>query len=102
MAGIEGLPSTTFRIAARRADKRFPIPSPEIERILGRRVQDRTGWPVDLSKPAMKIHVEILTDEAFVYVDKEAGHGRLADRHERARACVCSRAASIRRSRRGG
>jgi tRNA uracil 4-sulfurtransferase len=77
MAGIEGLPSTTFRIAARRADKRFPIPTPEVERILGRLVQDRTGWPVDLSKPAMKIHVEILTDEAFVYVGKEAGTGGL-------------------------
>jgi thiamine biosynthesis protein ThiI len=77
MAGIEGLPSTTFRIAARRADKRFPIPTPEVERILGRLVQDRTGWPVNLSKPAMKIHVEILTDEAFVYVRKEAGTGGL-------------------------
>jgi thiamine biosynthesis protein ThiI len=77
MAGIEGLPSTTFRIAARRADKRFPIPTPEVERILGRLVQDRTGWPVNLSKPAMKIHVEILTDEAFVYVGKEAGTGGL-------------------------
>src|SRR5262249_22518241 len=30
MAGIDGLPHTTFRIAARRADKRFPIPSPEV------------------------------------------------------------------------
>ena len=40
-------------------------------------MQDRTGWPVDLSKPAMKIHVEILTDEAFVYVGKEAGTGGL-------------------------
>ena len=53
----------TFRIAARRADKRFPMPSPEVERILGRLVQERTGWPVDLSNPALKIHVEILTDE---------------------------------------
>src|SRR5262249_36107624 len=77
MAGIEGLPHTTFRIAARRADKRFPIPSPDVERILGRLVHDRTGWPVDLSTPALKIHVEILTDEAFVYVGKEAGTGGL-------------------------
>ena len=77
MAGIDGLPHTTFRIAARRADKRFPLPSPEVERILGRLVQDRTGWPVDLSKPALKIHVEILTDEAFVYIGKEAGTGGL-------------------------
>jgi thiamine biosynthesis protein ThiI len=28
-----------FRVAARRADKRFPVPSPDIERLIGRRVQ---------------------------------------------------------------
>jgi thiamine biosynthesis protein ThiI len=77
MSGIDGLPRATFRIAARRADKRFPIPSPDVERILGRLVQDRTGWPVDLSAPGRKIHVEILTDEAFVYVGKESGTGGL-------------------------
>ena len=67
----------TFRIAARRADKRFPMPSPDVERVLGRLVQERTGWPVDLSHPAIKIHVEILSDEAFVYIGKEQGTGGL-------------------------
>ncbi len=42
---LPGRTAKSFRIAARRADKRFPIPSPEIERIIGRRVQDATGWP---------------------------------------------------------
>jgi thiamine biosynthesis protein ThiI len=77
MSEIDGLPPTSFRIAARRADKRFPMPSPDVERLLGRLVQERTGWPVNLSEPALKIHVEILTDEAFVYVAKEAGTGGL-------------------------
>jgi thiamine biosynthesis protein ThiI len=67
----------TFRIAARRADKRFPMPSPDVERVLGRLVQERTGWPVDLSHPGIKIHVEILSDEAFVYIGKEQGTGGL-------------------------
>lgn len=77
LSEIEALPAATFRIAARRADKRFPVPSPDVERILGRLVQERTGWPVDLSNPALKIHVEILTNEAFVYVAKEPGTGGL-------------------------
>jgi hypothetical protein len=48
-------------------------------------VQDRTGWPVNLSKPAMKIHVEILTDEAFVMSARKPA--RAACRSARAGAC---------------
>ena len=73
-----------FRIAARRADKRFPIPSPEIERDVGRRVQDAhrlAGRSLDTR--TCTIHVEVLTDDAFFYFEQGARHGRLADRHER-------------------
>lgn len=77
LANLSGRSPRSFRIAARRADKRFPISSPDIERDLGRRVQDLTGWPVDLSKPELKIHVEILTDDAFFYFEKERGTGGL-------------------------
>jgi adenylyl- and sulfurtransferase ThiI len=38
-------------VTARRADKRFPIPSPDIEREVGGEVQAATGWPVDLERP---------------------------------------------------
>ena len=41
----------SFRITARRADKRFRMPSPDIERVVGRAVQAATGWPVNLSTP---------------------------------------------------
>ena len=57
----------SFRVAVRRADKRFPLPSPEIERIIGRRVQDARGWKVDLSRPALIIWVEIVPGEAFYH-----------------------------------
>jgi tRNA uracil 4-sulfurtransferase len=77
VARVAGRPHATFRIAARRADKRFPIPSPEIERLIGRRVQDATGWPVDLSHPQVKIHIEIVTDDAFFYFEREQGPGGL-------------------------
>jgi len=77
LAGVEGRAARNFRVAARRADKRFPLPSPEIERLIGRRVQDKTGWPVDLSHPHVTIRIEVLTDEAFVFLDKESGTGGL-------------------------
>jgi len=77
LAGVEGRTARNFRVAARRADKRFPLPSPEIERLIGRRVQDATGWPVDLSHPHVTIRIEVLTDEAFVFLDKETGTGGL-------------------------
>jgi thiamine biosynthesis protein ThiI len=67
----------SFRIAARRADKRFPTPSPEIEKVIGRRVQDATGWPVNLSKPDLVIRIEVLTHDAFFFLDLEQGPGGL-------------------------
>ncbi len=74
---LPGRTAKSFRVAARRADKRFPIPSPEIERIIGRRVQDATGWPVNLDKPEKVIHVEVVTNDAFYYFEKERGPGGL-------------------------
>jgi thiamine biosynthesis protein ThiI len=80
---IEGLATVppvkvaSFRISARRADKRFPIPSPEIERVIGRKVQDATGWKVDLSHPELTIHVEVLSKDAFFFFGKEPGPGGL-------------------------
>jgi len=77
VSAIAGRTARSFRIAARRADKRFPFPSPEMERILGARVQAATGWPVDLERPAFTIFVEALAGEAFVYFDKHRGVGGL-------------------------
>jgi thiamine biosynthesis protein ThiI len=70
---LDPMPVPSFRIMARRVDKRFPIPSPDIEREIGRRVQERTGWPVDLSHPAFVIRVEVLTSNAFVSFNREPG-----------------------------
>ena len=65
----------SFRVSARRADKRFPMTSPEIEREVGGRVKAARGWTVNLDEPAFTIHVEALTDEAFYYFGKERGAG---------------------------
>ncbi len=67
----------TFRVSARRADKRFPLTSPQIEREVGGRIKLAKGWTVDLSNPELTIHVEALTSEAFYFFGKERGAGGL-------------------------
>jgi thiamine biosynthesis protein ThiI len=67
----------TFRVSVKRADKRFPLTSPQIEREVGGRVKEARGWTVDLDDPAFTIHVETLTNEAFYSFGKEPGPGGL-------------------------
>ena len=73
--GPENPPS--FRVSARRSDKRFPLTSPEIEREVGGRIKEARGWHVNLSDPAFTIHVEALSKEAFYFFGKERGAGGL-------------------------
>jgi thiamine biosynthesis protein ThiI len=70
-------PVPSFRVAVRRADKQFALPSPELERLIGRRVQDARGWPVNLSKPAFVVGVEIVPGQAFYHYGRESGPGGL-------------------------
>jgi thiamine biosynthesis protein ThiI len=67
----------TFRVSARRADKRFPLTSPQIEREVGGRIKQARGWTVDLDEPELTIHVEALTHDAFYFFGKERGAGGL-------------------------
>jgi len=69
--------AATFRVSARRADKRFPLTSPEIEREVGGRIKEARGWTVNLAHPELTIHVEALTDEAFYFFGKDRGAGGL-------------------------
>jgi thiamine biosynthesis protein ThiI len=70
-------PVESFRIAVRRADKRFPLLSPEIERVIGRRVQEARGWTVNLTRPALVIWVEIVPGQVFYHFGKLPGPGGL-------------------------
>ena len=64
-------------MSARRADKRFPLTSPQIEREVGGRIKTARGWKVDLEGADLVIHLELLTDEAFYFFRKERGAGGL-------------------------
>jgi thiamine biosynthesis protein ThiI len=67
----------SFRVRARRADKRFPHTSPQIEREVGGLIKQHKGWRVDLEQPTLTIYVEMLSDHAFYFFGKEPGAGGL-------------------------
>jgi thiamine biosynthesis protein ThiI len=77
LADLTGVGAESFRVSVRRADKQFPLTSPQIEREVGGRVKLGTGWRVDLERPALTIHVELLPTEVCYFFGKEAGAGGL-------------------------
>jgi tRNA uracil 4-sulfurtransferase len=81
---------SSFRVSARRADKRFPLTSPQIEREVGGRIREARGWTVNLGAPELTIHVEALTAEAFYYFDKQPGAGGLPAGTSGRVACLLS------------
>jgi thiamine biosynthesis protein ThiI len=67
----------SFRVSVRRADKRFPLTSPQLEREIGGRIKEARGWRVDLGNPALTIQIEMLSAEAFYSFGRERGAGGL-------------------------
>ncbi len=65
----------SFRVSATRADKRLPFTSPQVEREVGGLIKVAKGWRVNLDRPALTIHVEMLPDRAFYFFGKERGAG---------------------------
>jgi thiamine biosynthesis protein ThiI len=90
LADLGDIDTPTFRVSARRADKRFPLTSPQIEREVGGRIKEARGWTVNLDEPALTIHVEALSHEAFYYVGKERGAGGLPAGSSGRVACLLS------------
>jgi tRNA uracil 4-sulfurtransferase len=74
---LAGRHPATFRVRARRSDKRFGFTSPQIEREVGGLIKEHTGWRVDLDNPELSIHVEMLPEHAFYFFGKEPGAGGL-------------------------
>ena len=70
-------PIDSFRISSRRADKRFPLSSQELNVRLGDAVRRATGARVDLSHPQLDIRVEVLPEGAFVHAQDDPGPGGL-------------------------
>lgn len=78
MAGKFYPGSKVFKIESRRANKKFPYPSPELNRLLGSYLQEQyPDLAVDLQRPNFTIAVEIGYNKAYLYVEKIAGPGGL-------------------------
>jgi thiamine biosynthesis protein ThiI len=77
VAAATGTAARTFRIAARRSEKRFPLNSMEIDRAVGAEVAGALGLKVDLDNPELMISIEILPHAAYMSAGKIAGAGGL-------------------------
>jgi tRNA uracil 4-sulfurtransferase len=67
----------SFRVVTKRADKRFPLPSPEFSAQLGALLKATTGARVDLDAADVTVTAEILPGEILYSVEKVAGAGGL-------------------------
>jgi tRNA uracil 4-sulfurtransferase len=67
----------SFRVSATRADKRLPFTSPQVEREVGGLIKEAMGWHVDLDRPALTVHIEMLPEGAFYFFGREPGAGGL-------------------------
>ena len=75
---LQGVAIPSFRVSARRSDKRFPRSSLEIERELGGAVKQGTGARVDLDHPGMTLLVEVMGDRILFSFEKLPGPGGFA------------------------
>ena len=68
----------TFKVRAKRADKNFPIESPEIARQVGGMVLKASKvLGVDVHRPDCTLNVDVRKEAAYIYRDKVKGFGGL-------------------------
>lgn len=66
----------TFKVEAKRSDKKFPLKSPQIcEEVGGFILDNYPHLTVDVHNPEVVVHAEIRDDNAFVHTGREKGIG---------------------------
>lgn len=65
----------TFKIAARRHDKTFPMISDQINRAVAGRILQNTDLKVDVHQPELLIRIEVHADGTYITSDKIPGAG---------------------------
>ena len=63
----------SFKIQSRRAQKTFPLNSPQLNESLGTFILERCGKRVDLETPELTCYVDIVERYAFLYFEKLKG-----------------------------
>ncbi len=66
----------TFKVEAKRADKKFPLKSPEIcAEVGGRLLEEYPNLTVNVREPDVVVHVEMREGYAYVHTGREKGAG---------------------------
>lgn len=74
---LQGRSFRSFKVATKRAYKQFPLNSEEVNRELGAFIQGETQAAVDLERPDLTVHVEVLPRDIYFSCGREAGPGGL-------------------------
>ena len=78
MEAIEERGVKTFKVEAKRADKNFPVKSPDIARQIGAAVlKGCKVLKVDVHDPDVRLFVDVRHDKSYIYQDKIPGFGGL-------------------------
>lgn len=78
LEAIEERGIKTFKVEAKRADKNFPVKSPDIGRQIGAAVlKGCKVLKVDVHNPDCLLFVDVRQDRSYIYQDKIAGFGGL-------------------------
>ena len=74
---IQGRDFQTLKVETKRANKQFPLTSPEISAEVGAHLLKHTGARADMHHPDLVCWIEIVEKSAYIYTEKIRGIGGL-------------------------
>lgn len=74
---IQGKTFQTLKVDTKRANKNFPLTSPEINAAVGAHLLKNTGARADMHNPDLLCTIEIVEKSAYIYTEKIQGAGGL-------------------------
>ena len=74
---VKGRQFNTLKVETKRANKRFPLTSPEVSAMVGAHLLSATGASADMYTPDLRCNIEIVDEAAYIYVEKIRGVGGL-------------------------
>ncbi len=91
LAGLAGRQIDTYAVRARRVDKKLPYSSFDANIAIGAAIAKKfPGAKVNLDDPQTTVHIDILKDRSYTYIDKFVGAGGLPTGTAGRVACMIS------------
>ena len=73
---VQNINFKTFKIETKRSNKKYPLKSPEISKILGGIVlKNKENISVDVHQPELVINAEIRLNKSYLYFERQKGIG---------------------------